>query len=52
MRWATVVAYSDNEAREEIRKSAIAEFVRKNNLAVKYYKDYGWPAVQIPSLNE
>ena len=45
-------AYSDNEAREEIRKSALAEFVRKNNLAVKYYKDYGWPAVQIPSLNE
>ena len=40
-------AYSDNEAREEIRKSAIAEFVQKNNLAVKYYKDYGWPAVQL-----
>ena len=45
-------AYSDNEAREEIRKAAIAKFVKKNNLAVKYYKDYGWPAVQIPSLNE
>ena len=40
-------AYSDNEAREEIRKSAISEFVKKNNLAVKYYKDYGWPAVQL-----
>ena len=40
-------AYSDNKAREEIRKSAISEFVKKNNLAVKYYKDYGWPAVQL-----
>ena len=40
-------AYSDNEAREGIRKSAISEFVKKNNLAVKYYKDYGWPAVQL-----
>ena len=40
-------AYSDNDAREEIRKSAISEFVKKNNLAVKYYKDYGWPAVQL-----
>ena len=27
-------AYSDNEAREEIRKAAIARFVKKNNLAV------------------
>lgn len=40
-------AYSDNEAREETRKAAISEFVKKNNLAVKYYKDYGWPAVQL-----
>ena len=40
-------AYSDNKAREEIRKSAISEYVRKNNLAVKYYKDFGWPAVQL-----
>ena len=41
-------AYSDNKAREEIRKSAISEYSRRNKLPVKFYKDYGWPAVTIP----
>ena len=42
---------SDNVGREEVRKSAIAAHVFKNNLPVKVYKDYGWPAVEIPKVN-
>lgn len=42
---------SDNVGREEARKSAIADHVFKNNLPVKVYKDYGWPAVEIPKMN-
>ena len=37
--------------REEARKSAIAAHVFKNSLPVKVYKDYGWPAVEIPKMN-
>ena len=40
-------AYSDAEARKAVRHSAISDYVRKNDLAVNYYKDYGWPAVRI-----
>ena len=42
---------SDNVGREEARKSAITAHVFKNNLPVKVYKDYGWPAVEIPQVN-
>ena len=44
-------AYSDQAHREEIRKNAIAAFVAKRSLPVKVYKDYGWPAVEIPKVN-
>ena len=40
---------SDDNQREGIRKSSIAEYVKKHNLPVKYYQDYGWPAVEIPA---
>jgi len=43
--------YSNHEKREEIRKNAIADYVAKKGLAVKVYKDYGWPAVEIPKGN-
>jgi len=43
--------YSDQTGREEARKSAIAAYVYKHNLPVKVYKDYGWPAVEIPKVN-
>ncbi len=41
-------AYSDDKARGEVRKSAISEYVKRNKLTVKYYKNFGWPAVPIP----
>ena len=42
-------AHSDQALREQIRKNAISGYVFKNHLGVKYYKDYGWPAVRIPN---
>ena len=41
---------SDQAGREEARKNAIAAYVYKHNLPVKVYKDYGWPAVEIPKV--
>ena len=41
---------SDQTGREEAGKSAIAAYVSKHNLPVKVYKDYGWPAVEIPKV--
>ena len=40
---------SDQEAREKERARSIADYVKENNLTVKFYKDYGWPAVAIPA---
>lgn len=45
-------AYSDQTLRENVRKTAISGYVFRNKLGVKYYKDYGWPAVRIPSLED
>lgn len=42
-------AHSDQDLREQIRKNAISGYVFRNKLGVKYYKDYGWPPVRIPS---
>lgn len=41
-------AQADQEKRERIRGSALAAFVKKYDLPVKFYQDYGWPAVEIP----
>lgn len=41
-------AYSDQDKREAKRKEVIAGYVRKHDLPVKVYQDYGWPAVPIP----
>ena len=40
---------SDEETREEARSLAIARYVKADNLPVKYYQDYGWPAKEIPA---
>ncbi|MBQ4305889.1 MAG: hypothetical protein II764_02580 [Bacteroidales bacterium] len=45
-------AHSDQDLREQIRKNAISGYVFKNHLGVKYYKDYGWPAVRIPNTED
>ena len=43
-------AASSNELRRrQIRAKGVAEYVRENGIPAKYYKDYGWPAVEIPA---
>lgn len=37
-----------NEAvREAVRKEQLQEYVKKHNLNVHYYQDFGWPAVEL-----
>ena len=42
-------AQSNDEAREHARARSIAEYAQSNGLDVKYYKDFGWPAVELPA---
>ena len=42
-------AQSNDEVREHARARAIADYVRDHGIPVKFYKDFGWPAVAIPS---
>lgn len=44
-----MAANSDDVKREAARLESIKEFVKANELPVKYYQDFGWPAVEIPS---
>ena len=42
-------AQSNDEVKEHARGRAISDYVRSHDIPVKYYKDFGWPAVEIPS---
>ena len=42
------VINSREEVREAVRARFIARYVKAQNLPVKYYQDYGWPAKEIP----
>ena len=44
---AFAAAYSNQDLRDKLIKEAITSFVKKNDLPVNYYQDYGWPAVKI-----
>ena len=35
------------QVREAVRKEQLQEYVKRNNLKVHYYQDYGWPAVEL-----
>ena len=39
--------HSNQAVREAVRKEQLKEYVKRNNLAVHYYQDYGWPAVEL-----
>ena len=39
--------YSNHENREAARRLQLREYIRRNNLDVRYYQDYGWPAVTL-----
>ncbi|MBQ9192783.1 MAG: hypothetical protein IJ156_03590 [Bacteroidales bacterium] len=45
-------AYSNDEAREEVRREAIAAYVEAHGLPFKVYQDFGWPAVKIGKPSE
>lgn len=39
--------YSDDKEHKKIRERSLADFVRKNNLNVSKYQDFGWDALPI-----
>ena len=39
--------HSSEQVREAVRKGQLQEYVKNNNLKVRYYQDYGWPAVEL-----
>lgn len=39
--------HSNQGVREAVRKEQLREYVKRNNISVRYYQDYGWPAVEL-----
>ena len=39
--------HSNHEFAEIIRKAQLSEYVRRHNIPVRYYQDYGWDAVEL-----
>lgn len=39
--------HSNEAVREAVRKEQLQEYVKNYNLAVRYYQDFGWPAVEL-----
>lgn len=39
--------YSDSDARDELRKITVSDYVNLNGLAVTQYQDYGWDPVKL-----
>lgn len=39
--------HSNEAVREAVRQEQLQEYVKRHNLAVGYYQDYGWPAVEL-----
>ena len=39
--------HSNEAVREAVRREQLGEYVRRHGLNVRYYQDYGWPAVEL-----
>jgi len=39
--------HSHQEIREAARRKQLREYVRRHGLNVRYYQDYGWPAIEL-----
>ena len=39
--------HSNEEVREAVRKEQLQWYVKSHNLKVRYYQDFGWPAVEL-----
>lgn len=44
---AFMKVYGDDEARAELRKTIVSDYVNLNGLAVSQFQDYGWDPVQL-----
>jgi hypothetical protein len=38
--------HSNQDVREAVRREQLGEYVKRHNLNINYYKDYGWDAVK------
>ena len=39
--------HANQEVREAVRQEQLQYYIRQNNLAIHYYQDYGWDAVEL-----
>lgn len=39
--------HSNEAVRKAVRREQLREYIKRNNLSVRYYQDYGWPAVEL-----
>ena len=39
--------HSNESVREAVRQEQLREYVRRHSINVRYYQDYGWPAVEL-----
>ena len=39
--------HANENVREAVRQEQLSDFIRQNNLSVRYYQDYGFPAIKI-----
>ena len=39
--------HASEQVREAVRQEQLKEYAKRNNLKVRYYQDYGWPAVEL-----
>lgn len=39
--------HSNEDVREAVRKEQLQEYVQQHSIPVRYYQDYGWPAVEL-----
>ena len=42
-----MAVYSDSDARNELRKITVSDYVNLNGLDINYYQDYGWDSVEL-----
>ena len=39
--------HSNEDVREAVRQEQLQQYVKRNNLNIHYYQDFGWPAVKL-----
>lgn len=42
-----VNVHSSERVREAVRQEQLREYIQRHGLNIRYYKDYGWPAVEL-----